>query len=67
MRDLGERGRRRGAKPLRRRIRADEMRETLLQLAVLADQSVIVSVADLRRVPVMVEPVVARDLLREPH
>ena len=43
------------------------MRETLLQLAVLADQRVIVRVADLRRVPVMVELVVARDLLREPH
>ena len=67
MRDLGKRGRRRCAKPPRRRIRADQVRETLLQLAVLADQSVIVRVADLRRVPVVVELVVARDLLRQPH
>ena len=65
--DLGEGGRRRRAQPLRWGIGADQMREALLQLAVLADQSVIVRVADLRRVPVVVELVVARDFLREPH
>jgi hypothetical protein len=36
VRDLGEAVRRRRAKPLRRRIRANQLRESLLQLAILA-------------------------------
>ena len=68
MGDLGEarRGRRR-AEPLRRRIRAHQLREALLQLAVLADQGVIIRVGNLRRVLVVIKLVVASNLLRQPH
>ena len=67
MRDLGER--RVGAAPTRfdGRIRADQMRKRRLELAVLAHQRVIVGVGNLRRVLVVIEPVVPRDLLRQPH
>ena len=67
MRDLGERRGWSRSQSLRRRVCSDELRKLLFKLAVLADQRVIFRVADLRRVLVVVEPVVARDLLREPH
>ncbi len=67
MRDLCERGSRSGAEPLRRGVRPNQLRKAFLQFAVLADQRIIVRVADLRRVPVVIQFVVARDLLREPH
>ena len=67
MGDLGEACGRCRAEPFGRRIRPNQMREALLQLAVLADQRVIFPVGDLRRVLVVIEPVVPRDLLRQPH
>ena len=48
-------------------VGAHQVRKPLLELAVLADQRVIVGVGNLRRVLVVIEPVVARDLLGQPH
>ena len=67
MGDLGQRRGRRRAKPLRRRIRPNQMRILLLQLAVLADQRVIFGVRNLRRILVVIELVVMRDLLGQAH
>ena len=47
--------------------RADEMRESRLQLAILADQRIIVRIGNLRRVLVVIELVVPRDFLGQPH
>jgi len=65
--DLGERAGRRGAEALRRRIRPHQLREALFELAVLADQRIIFGVGNLRRVGIVIELVVPRDLLRQPH
>jgi len=57
----------RRAQPLRRRIRPHELRKAHLQLAVLADECVVLGIGDLGRVTVVVQPVVTRDFLRQPH
>ena len=56
-----------GADPVRRRIRPHQLGEFGFQFAILADQRVIVGVANLRRVLVVVELVVMRDQLGEAH
>ncbi len=66
MRDLGEAGGRRRAEPLRRRIRPHQLREARLELAVLAHERVIFGVGNFRRVLVVIQLVVPRDLPREP-
>ncbi len=64
---FGERRRRCCAEPLRRGVGADQLREARLEFAVLAHQRVIFRVGNLRRVLVVIEPVMTRDLLRQPH
>ncbi len=57
----------RGTQPLRRRVRPHELRKALLELAILSDQRVVSRVGNLRRVLVVIELVVPRDFLRQPH
>ena len=55
------------ADQLRRRIRAHQLRECRLQLGIAADQRIIFRVRHLGRIVAVVQPVVPRNLTRQPH
>ena len=51
----------------RRRIRPHQMRKRRLELGVAPHQRIVLGVGDLRCVLGMIQPVMPRDLAREPH
>ena len=67
MGNLGERRGRGRTHAERRRIRPHQMRKLRLERRILADERIIIRVRNRRCIAVVIEPVVQRDLLRQPH